>query len=161
MISDDFIKYMKTVENESLLLTGSPTRHPSPEGGNDTIGYGHKLSVLEDATNQVYGFDLDQLTEAQCEFILVRDIANRVGTLRQRLGRARWDSLSDRQQEILVEYEYHVGQVERIFPKFTAAVQHNDIAGMRAEYERYYRDKKGRTKPLTRRNEQFYERYLA
>ena len=47
MISDEFLDYIKKVENGGKAGwdedQGLWFPHPSPEGGNDTIGYGHKL----------------------------------------------------------------------------------------------------------------------
>ncbi len=137
-MNPDFVEFMKEVENDELRTTGSPVRHPSPEGGNDTVGYGHKLNVLEDQTGQVYGMDIGSLTEPECELILIRDLHHRCNNLRQRLSPAVWDNLSDTQQEILIEFEFNVGHVEKKFPKFYAALLKSDIQGMRDEYAAGY-----------------------
>ena len=45
IIRSEFIEYVKRVENggKTGYESGVWIPHPSPEGGNDTIGYGHKL----------------------------------------------------------------------------------------------------------------------
>ena len=44
-IRAEFIDYIRRVENGSKVGydSGVWSPHPSPEGGNDTIGYGHKM----------------------------------------------------------------------------------------------------------------------
>lgn len=158
---DSFLQYMKIAENAQLFHTGSPVRHTSPEGGNDTIGYGHKLNVLEDQVGQVYGIRLDELDESACDAILRRDLMIKEDNLRQRWSRAKWNSLTEKQQEMMIDFEFNVGHVEKTFPLFTHHMLTNNVDGMRDEYKRYYRDEKKRVKPLEERNRLFYERYLA
>ena len=51
MPSDEFIEYLKYVENGGKIGWDEDKQlwfpHRSPEGGNDTIAYGHKLRDAE------------------------------------------------------------------------------------------------------------------
>ena len=48
LYSEGFLNYIKKAENAPLFLSGANALpHKSPEGGNDTIGYGHKLTNEE------------------------------------------------------------------------------------------------------------------
>ena len=61
-----FLNYMKKVENSSIInKTPKSFRHSSPEGGLDTVGFGHKLTVEEQKTNTIYGYNIDNLTIEQ------------------------------------------------------------------------------------------------
>ena len=67
MISDVFIEYLKKVENGGKTGWNNDDElwysHASPEGGNDTIGYGHKLlnSELEQAAKGLTDIEIDDL----------------------------------------------------------------------------------------------------
>ena len=39
--------------------------HPSAEGGNDTLGFGHKLTDKEKETGKVYEYDIDNLDDGK------------------------------------------------------------------------------------------------
>jgi GH24 family phage-related lysozyme (muramidase) len=149
-----------TAENAELLAGEDTFLHDSPEGGNKTIGFGHKLNVLEKQTRQVYGVQIDEGTLQDAKMILEKDVSERYRQLELRLG-AKFKNLDVRSQEMLVEMDFNVGTVEKTFPKFTAAVFAGDIEAQRQEYERYYTNDKGLKKPLERRNQMFYDRYLS
>lgn len=158
--TEQFFKYMQLVENAELL--GGDLKqiiHNSPEGGLDTVGYGHKLNVLEKTTNTVYGMNLTNLTREQCDYILALDIDSFANALSQKVPD--WKARSQRTQEMLVDYEFNLGSVERYFPKFYRGVLEKDIDTQRKEYKRYYHDSLGHRKELTRRNRHFYSRYLS
>jgi len=158
--TERFFRYMQRVENDKLAAGDESTLvHTSPEGGLDTVGYGHKLNVLEKSINTVYGFDLDTLTREQCDYILSMDIEQVASNLAGRVPA--WKKRSQRQQEMLVDMQFNVGNVERTFPKFYQAVLKNDIEGQRKEYKRFYTDKMGIKRELKRRNRFFYSRYLS
>ena len=158
--TEQFIRYMKVAENAQLLGGDLDYLvHRSPEGGLDTCGYGHKLNVLEKSVGQVYGFDLDNLTPEACDYILALDINNCARDLAGSIPV--WKGRTLRQQEMLVEFQYNLGSVQRKFPKFTQSVLIKDLNGQRAEYKRHYTAEKGRVVELKRRNRLFYTRYLS
>jgi len=158
--TEQFIKYMKMCENAGLYA-GDEGKivHESPEGGLETVGYGHKLNVLEKQTQQIYGWNIAELTREQCDYILALDIESRANSLAQIVPA--WDKRSQREKEMLVEFQFNLGNVEKKFPKFYNAVLARDLSTQRAEYKRHYKDPKGNKKELTRRNRLFYARYLS
>ena len=159
--TESFLKYMRMVENDKLAATRDPKYivHNSPEGGLETVGYGHKLNVLEKQTGQVYGWHIDELTVEQCDYILALDIDQRANALSQTVPS--WKKRTLRDQELLVSYQFNLGSVEAAFPKFYASVLSGDIEGQRKEYKRFYRDEKGRWQELRRMNRLCYARYLS
>ena len=69
-IDKSFETYIKDVENKKLKSGNvKHFRHRSPEGGLDTIGFGHKLTEEEQRTNTVYGYDLSKVTNENVEEI--------------------------------------------------------------------------------------------
>lgn len=152
-MTDDFVEWVMYRENAPLAATGLEQyiRHSSPEGGTDTVGYGHKLSVLEEATGFIGCTAIDDLTIEDCHRILVADLENAAGQIE-------WD-LDQRRMEMLTDFVFNLGSLDS-FPKFTQAVLDDDISTQREEYKRYYRSG-GRFYPLAERNAAFYARYLS
>lgn len=159
--TEQFFKYMQMVENDKLYATKDQKYvvHRSPEGGLDTVGYGHKLNVLEKGINTIYGWDIDSLTADHCDYILALDLDTFARNLSQKVPV--WDKRDLRTKEMLVEFEFNLGNVEQAFPKFYRAVLEKDIETQRKEYKRYYRDSLGHNHELRRRNRLFYARYLS
>ena len=142
MPSDQFIEYLKYVENGSKVGWDEDQQlwfpHASPEGGNDTIAYGHKLRDAEvDQANK-------GLTDNEVEELLVEDIEYATDGARTILSthfNEDFDSLSQNSQEMLIDFAYNLGSYGlKSFPKFVGAVCNNDIDTMCAEYKRYYSD---------------------
>lgn len=161
MITDSFFDFICSVENAPLKNTKDPKYivHDSPEGGLKTIGYGHKLNVMEKTLRAVYGMDIDLLSEDQCQHILAVDLSDVQRSLSQTVPA--WEKRSLRQQEMLTDFQFNLGSVAGVFPKFYAAVLSRDLDTQRAEYERKYRDSERRWHPLKERNKLFYARYLS
>jgi GH24 family phage-related lysozyme (muramidase) len=157
----DFLNYLRRVENAKLFETGEKEYvvHESPEGGLDTVGYGHKLNVLEKQTGQVYGYLIDDIDEETASLILVKDIFRFQDQLNQK--ERSWKNLTRWQQEMLTDFEFNLGNAEQKFPKFYKAVLRKDIDVMRQEYKRYYTDSESEVHEVRDRNEQFYARYLS
>lgn len=151
-------------ENAPLLAGDSGwLRHPSPEGGTDTVGFGHKLTAEEDKTGKVYGYALDQLTPEQAEAILSIDIKKKRQTLDRKLRAkhgVRLDELSPRKQAMLLDYEFNLRGGIGSFPSFTGAVIRGDQQKQLDEMTRYFTDKDGKTKPLAR-NRAFYSTFMS
>ena len=165
VVEDKFMIYMMESENSSLWRRGTPTRHKSPEGGNDTIGFGHKLTDEEIRTNRVYAHRLDEpLSVKDCIKILRTDLVRAKITLTQRLETAAEVWLPDlpiRSQLMLLDFEFNLGNCVDKFPRFTHAVCTGDIAGQRKEFKRYYRDPYDGMKPLFKRNVDFWDTFLT
>lgn len=161
MFSDEFLEYIKLAENEPLLKKGTNAVHRSPEGGNDTIGYGHKLTDAEKKAGKVYGIPLKNINAENAEKILMMDLMKRDKALSARLGK-QYEGLDQKQKEMLLDFEFNVGNVEKQFPNFTNAVISGDMEGALKEAKRYYTPK-GAKQPveLTRRNQLFEQTFFS
>jgi len=157
--NSEFLKFMMNVENAELKGRDSKTGtwHPrvSPEGGLETVGYGHKLKSWSEirkytgiSDKDVVKLLRDDLAEANKK---VHDyIKNHYGAK---------ILLSQKQEEMLTEFAFSLGGLDK-FPKFTEAVLRNDIPTIKKEYKRFYRDKNQTPIELERRNKLFYDRFL-
>lgn len=118
--------------------------HASPEGGLDTIAYGHKLT----SSNSPY---YKGITDEQAEALLLKDVLENQALAKKQVdakfGEGTFDSLPQDRQMLLVDYQYNLGSLKE-FPKFVKAVVEGDTETMIAEHKRY-----GGKDPLTRRNE--------
>lgn len=107
--------------------------HKSPEGGKDTIAYGHKL-VGPDANKYYKG-----ITTAQANALLESDILKHQtiaeNMVDQKYGKGTFDKLPQDSQMLLVDYAYNAVLDE--FPTFMGAVVRGDKDTMLKEYERY------------------------
>jgi GH24 family phage-related lysozyme (muramidase) len=163
--SADFIEFVKNVENNKNNPNGGYNQedgrwypHESAESGTKTIAYGHKFSSSSEERRYRNG-----LTDSEAHALLLKDLDKGWRTARSNLSdmiHVELGSLSIRQQEMLSEFAFNIGNING-FPKFTRAVAAKDLATARKEYERNYVDgKTGERLPLERRNKLFYERYL-
>jgi GH24 family phage-related lysozyme (muramidase) len=163
MISDVFIEYLKKVENGGKTGWNDDDElwysHASPEGGNDTIGYGHKLlnSELEQAAKG--------LTDNEIDDLLLEDLhtaSNVAYTVLSQHFNANFDDLCVNSQEMLIDFAYNLGgNGLRKFPKFVNAVIDDNIEVMSQEYKRYYTSGNGVKKELEQRNKEFQTLFLA
>ena len=168
-VDDRFTNYIERVEGFETGKGKTPFRYPSPEGGLDTIGLGHKLTQDEIDSNSVYGFDLDTLTKEQSKEIFRQDSIKYEKMLKSDLKTnykkyemkqpIDYDTLNRKQQEMLLDFTFNLGSLKS-FPKFTEAVLKGDMTTARKEYKRYFEDDKGEVKEVKNRNEQFFETYL-
>jgi GH24 family phage-related lysozyme (muramidase) len=112
-ISEEVINRIKINENDKLFYKDKNLIHDSHEGGNQTIGYGHKLTDKEVKKGEVYGYKLSTLTKEQAEDIFNRDLE---------IARADVDKLIDKDTTdpvaygILVEMAHQIGGTN--LPKF-------------------------------------------
>ena len=138
-------------------------RHSSPEGGRDTVGYGHKLTQKNEVENNIYGIDLDDLTIEDAERILTVDVGKCSRTLSRALQRKFGigiEDLSNRKQMMLLDFEYNLGSAVKVFPSFTGAVIAGDRTRQEAEYKRSFVDRAGVRQPLAR-NAAFYSTFMT
>ncbi len=151
----EFLNYIKLVENGKKVgfRDGIWYPHKSPEGGNATIGYGHKIKSSE--TNLLNGG-----TNVEIEKILVED-----------LEKARKIVYSDikemfnvnivldpMREEMLVDFAFNLGSLKK-FPNFTKSVLNKDWDMAKKEYKRSYSNGAGRVE-LKNRNDMFYKMFL-
>ena len=153
LYSDGFLNYIKKAENDQLFKTGTGIRQESPEGGLDTIGYGHKLTAEEIESGKVYGYDINTLNKNQANNILLRDLEEKNKILNNKLGTAYTD-LDPKRKQMLLDIQFNVKGGIDSFPKFTEAVLDNDVDTMQQEYKRYFKNKQGEYQELAR-NKQF------
>jgi len=113
--------------------------------GNLTVGYGHKIREGEDFSSGISQEDADRL--------LRQDMQSHYRRTRARFGEQDFDSLGERERLMLLDMDFNAGLHK--FPKFREAVRQGDVQTMLAEYER-----SADGKPLTRRNEGFYDLFL-
>ena len=164
MREDILIPYLKEQENPKLLAGDmSMMRHVSPEGGNDTVGYGHKLSNHEQFTGTAYGLPIEELTEEDAQRILKADVDRAHAAASRHLKSAygvALEELPGREQAMLVDYQFNVRGGISSFPSFTKAVLIGDESTQHDEYIRHYTDAKGVRRPLAR-NRAFYSTFMS
>ena len=141
----NFLNYMKKVENNALANgVKSKLIHKSPEGGTDTVGFGHKLTAEEVKTNTVYGYDLSKLTIPQAEDIFKRDLQKTNKQLFKKY-KDKYAQLDDRRKRMLIDFQFNVRNFNKdsVFPSFKKALFKGDEKGMEKEYKRgfYTKDK--------------------
>lgn len=158
--SQEFLTFLKEQENGAFLRGQSPALHDSPEGGNPTVGFGHKMTDEEVRTGKVYGYDVDTMTVEQAEEVMLKDLKKHEASLKRELGDD-FNKLDQTRKEMLLDFQYNLGSAKDVFPSFTEAVINNDLETMRTEYKRYFTDSSGDTKELESRNKAFSELFLG
>tara|TARA_R110000824_G_scaffold262871_1_gene451519 strand:- start:7 stop:528 length:522 start_codon:yes stop_codon:yes gene_type:complete len=161
----EYLKAFIRTEENAKLKSGdmSMMRHASPEGGTDTVGYGRKLTKDENDSGKVDGKLISSFTIEDADRMLMVDINRSRASLNKRLQSnydIELDSLSQRKQDMLTDYEYNLGDVIRKFPKFTRHVINNNEAGQIKEMVRNYTDSEGNSRPLSR-NKRFFEAFMS
>ena len=146
-----FLNYMKKVENASIInKTPKSFRHSSPEGGLDTVGFGHKLTAEEQKTNTIYGYNIDNLTTEQVNDIFQQDINKAEEILIKNYG-DKYNNLDDRRKQMLIDFQFNGGsKMVKKFKKFRTAIFNGDEETMKKEYIRFFTDTQGSTKSLAR-----------
>ena len=149
LYSEGFLNYVKGAENDQLFKTGTGMLQKSPEGGNDTVGYGHKLTNEEIESGKVYGYDINSLNKNQANTILIRDLEEKNKLLTNKLG-TQYTELDPRRKQMLLDIQFNVRGGIDSFPKFTEAVLDNDTDTMQKEYKRYFKNKQDEYVELAR-----------
>ena len=139
----EFLNYIKKVEN-SKLLKGNKEKiiHPSAEGGNDTVAYGHKLTDEEKKTGMIYEYDINNLNDEQMNDILIRDLENAELELLNNYPEE-YSLLDKRKKQMIIDFQFNGGAgMVNLFEKFRTGLFEGDENKMRKEYKRgYYKDK--------------------
>ena len=147
---NDFVTYIKSAENAAK--TGFTNNrwypHTSHEGGTDTIAYGHKLGKVEKYPQGIQN--------SEAENLLKRDLMNAENIVKIKVGEKIYNDLDNKQKQMLIDFSFNLGpNFMREFPKFVKGVVADDIDVMKKEYLRY-----SKGKPLTRRNDLFFDLFL-
>lgn len=152
----EFLDYIKKVENNELRLgTTKKIIHPSAEGGNDTLGFGHKLTNEEKKTGKVYEYDINNLTNEQLDDILIRDLEKAELELLNNYPEE-YISLDKTKKQMLIDFQFNggAGMVDK-FEKFRDGLFTGDTDKIKKEYKRGYKDKNKNFKELVERNKEF------
>lgn len=157
--SDMFLNYLMEQEHGAFLRGDAPALHDSPEGGNPTVGFGHKLTNDEVKSGKVYGFDINTMTPEQAREVMLKDLEKAEASLKSDLGKD-FDKLDQDRKEMLLDFQYNLGSAKKKFPKFTQAVIDNDVETMNQEYKRYYTPPGGTPRELRQRNNAFAVTFL-
>ena len=162
--NESFSTYIQTVENDKLMSGNLKAfRHKSPEGGLDTVGFGHKLTAQEQKTNTVYNYDLSTITKDNVleisNNILRKDLEKTEKILINTYG-DKFINLDNRRKQMLIDMQFNVRNFDKpkIFKNFKKALFTGDEEGMRKEYTRVFTDKDGQVKSLARNK--FFKKYF-
>ena len=163
VFTDDFVDYMKSVENPKF--SAGPV-YESAEGGNKTYGYGHKLTDTEKKFSNIYGIPLEDIDEQNSNKILRIDLKKANDLLVKNYGQ-KYIDLDPKRKQMLIDFQYNMGSggVD-LFKKFREALFTNDEKTMKKEYERGYYpsdlDRKNKTnfKKLKDRNARFFSEFF-
>ena len=155
-----FVQYIMNVENagKTGFKGGKWFPHRSPEGGTDTIAYGHKLKGGENFSRGI--------TNDQAIQLLKSDLNEANGyaqkAVDERFGRGTYDRLDGQRKQMLTDYIFNLGPgALGVFKNFTEAVVKNDKATAYKEYKRKYKPKgSNEYQDLTRRNNLFKQHFL-
>jgi GH24 family phage-related lysozyme (muramidase) len=156
---ESFLNYIKKVENAPLMKgTTNEMRHKSWEGGNDTIGFGHKLTDKEIETNKVYGYSLDNLTPKIVKIILLQDLAQASADLELKYGKQYLD-LDTKRKQMMIDFQFNMGSDKFLsdekWTKFKEGMWADDKDKIKEESDRGFYDTKGDYFKLDERNQDF------
>jgi hypothetical protein len=163
---DTFVNYLMENENAAFASGKAKTaRHKSPEGGLDTVGFGHKLTAKENREGKIYGIPIKDIDVNKAKEILVKDIQRAEAQAKKNLKSMHpnvdFDSLSEDKKEMLTDIQFNVkGGGIKTFPTFVRGVVTDDAKLMKKEYKRYYTDTKGAKREVKKRNTDFFNTYL-
>tara|TARA_R100001082_G_scaffold85817_1_gene52414 strand:+ start:1935 stop:2528 length:594 start_codon:yes stop_codon:yes gene_type:complete len=134
VLSEDFIQYMKNVENRDFKFG---PMHESKEGGSPTYGFGHKLTETEKAQGKIYDIPLSEINEENSEKILVQDLKKANDILLKTYGE-NYINLDPRRKQMLIDFQFNVRNFKNkdVFPNFKKALFAGDEQGMIDEHVR-------------------------
>ena len=163
----NLISTLKEVENSVQAgFNGNVWKpHRSPEGGNDTIAFGHKLTDREKANGVLIdGQRIDVykkgLTTEQAENLLKKDIKKHRDRVSKKVRG--FNRLPKEYQDILVTIDFNVkgGVTETKWPKLLQGMRSGDEDIIRKEMITTYTDPKGLKYKLLSRANKVYTNLL-
>lgn len=156
----EFISYMHAVEageKHRDPKTGLWMPYNNDGAGKWTIGRGHLIN----GGRSPAGFE-NGLTDEEVNQLFQDDLDDAAAAVRRQIGGKVYDHLSDRQREMLIDFEFNVGNVSKEFPAFTEAVLRNDMRAAVVEAVRKRKPGAGADHIAMRdRNDKFYKRYFG
>jgi GH24 family phage-related lysozyme (muramidase) len=155
-----FISMLKQEENAAKKGFDRQSKrwlpHPSPEGGTDTIGYGHKLTKAESEGNYVLinGSKVslkEGLTEEQNNALFEQDIKVHERIAKKHFGKA-WNNMDRKVQLLATEISFNVQGGLKEYPTFTELASNPKTQEQAInEIGRTYTDKNGKKVQLSKR----------
>jgi hypothetical protein len=156
-----FVSMLKTEENSIKAGYNKNTDkwlpHTSPEGGTDTIAYGHKLSSKEDSSGiiDINGKKVNYkagLTPEQAEMLLVQDMANSEKKAQKYFTKAEWNKMPRKVQLLATELEFNVRKGLKGYPTFVKLAKNPaTVEDAITEIGRTYTDEQGNKVSLSKR----------
>lgn len=156
--SPTLINYMKQVENgvKSGYKHGKWYPYSSYEGGNDTIGFGHKLTK-QDGNSFSNG-----ISDKDAEKLLINDLEIAKGKVYsdiKHMFKVQIPQLEQDKEEMLIDFAFNLKGGLRTFPHFVRAVLTNDWKTAAKEYKRTATSKDGHKTELGR-NKVFFQTFI-
>lgn len=128
------------------LKDGMWTAHASPEGGLDTIGYGHKITQAE----QDAGTYKDGISNDAAIKLFRKDIKKHADIVRKNVKD--FDTFPQKYQDILVNIAFNTGSVtENEWPSLLKAMRAGDDKTVREQSITSFVDPQGKRQPLKTR----------
>lgn len=160
-----FLDVLKEVENKNQKGYDGDhwSPHASPEGGADTIGYGHKiLTDIVKLGGQEFNLKFDRLSDRDVERLLIQDVALSEKRAAKQftdltpMGDTRWRDLPLQYRTILTEIVYNVGTLQNKrgkwgWPKLTKGMKDNNHSAILSQLDRKFTDSEGKEFHLTTR----------
>lgn len=160
-----FLDILKEVENgRKQGFDGENwAPHESPEGGKDTIGYGHKiLTDIVKISGQEVNLKFDRLSDRDVEKLLIQDVAlaekraAKQFTDLSPMGDTRWRDLPLQYKTILTEIVYNVGTLQNNkgkwgWPSLTKGMKEDNHKTILSQLMRKFTNKAGKEVALTTR----------
>lgn len=143
-VVDSLVIFMMSVENSKNNKKGgwNPKLkrwfpHVSFEGGEPTIGYGHKMLDLENYSKYYAG-----LTDEEVMELLKKDISAHIAKAAKEyesLSGKKWNDLLPEAKALIIEKVYNIGTIAskktgKYYPKLAKALAANDVNGILANY---------------------------
>jgi len=152
----EHIKFLENGVKKGLKENGRWYQHPSPEGGLDTIAYGHKLKPGENFSRG--------LSQAEAEKLLSKDIIEHEDIARYRVdrkyGEGTFDRLDNLRKQMITELAFNLGGggVD-LFKSYVKGILTNNKALALKEHERSYK-RDGKTILLKQRNDYIVQHFI-
>lgn len=153
-IDKDFEASLQAVENAEQVgrdpQSGVWVPHASIEGGNPTIGFGHKVTDAELKSGRFDG----GISDADVQRLFREDLNK--AKLEASQNVPNWDKLEKKYQNVIANIQFNTGDfTPKKWPRLTAAINRKDDEAVRREMVTVVKDSKGNvTQRLTQRAEQ-------
>ena len=141
-IKGSFLNVLK--EQENSIKSGYDrtnntwTPHVSPEGGNTTIGYGHKLTDAETSSGMITINGKKHsvrkgLTNTAVDDLFAQDFSKAEANAKKVIGAKAWDKLTERNKLLAAELEFNVRGGVKNFTQFLDKIQNQTLQDRAAE----------------------------